>query len=246
MVSGMLLELVEGGARRQRTPALPRPPSCFLRAVSHNRKRVHEASAGLFRSQEFPLWKLRGALGAGGGRPQDRPSHRSHSGSVWASPARGVIPGPPLPHPAWPCPLWAAVEALGWGIPALQGGRAHATACCSINFSPRSAEPVATRGRACMRGQWVSFFPGQPWARVLRAQQPGTLTSACFWQPSGPGGGHTSPSGAGGQAASRAGVVWWLAVGLGLFARRVRVSFCTETFSVDEMRSCRASLGGTD
>lgn len=62
---------------------------------------------------------------------------------------------PPLPPPAWLCPLWAAVEALGWGIPALQGERVHATACGSLNFSPRSAEPVATRGRAC----GVSGFP---------------------------------------------------------------------------------------
>lgn len=132
MVSGMLLELVEGGARRQRTPALPRPPSCFLRAVSHNRKRVHEASAGLFRSQEFPLWKLRGALGAGGGRPQDRPSHRSHSGSVWASPARGVIPGVPpcLPQPgrALCGPQWKP-----WG-----GG---SQPCRESEFTPPPAAP---------------------------------------------------------------------------------------------------------
>lgn len=243
-MAGMLLELVVVvGAHRQRTPALPHPPSCFLRAVSHNRKRVHEASAGLFRSQEFPLRKLRGALRAGGGRPEDWPSYRSHSGSVWASPARGVIPGPPLSPPAWPCPLWAEVEAPGWGIPALQG-----RVSSRHRLQLRQLLPSQCRARGhpgpCVHVGSVGFLffwaalgscPACAAARhadlgvFLAAQRAGRRA-------------HLAER----EGRLRAGLAWRLAVGLGLFARRVRVSFCTETFSVDEMRSCRASLGGTD
>lgn len=82
-----------------------------------------------------------GAAGHGTGRATAA-TRTARVGESWP----GGDPRPPL---AWPCPPWAAVEAPEWGIPALQGERVHATACSSVNFSPRSAEPVATRGCAC-------------------------------------------------------------------------------------------------
>lgn len=90
-------------------PALPRPSNGFIRAVSHNRKRVHEASARLFRSQEFPLSgnsgeRLEpgsGARGAGGASAAPR-ARRGPGGGASPAALRFPPPAPPWHSPPFP------------------------------------------------------------------------------------------------------------------------------------------------
>lgn len=105
----------------------------------------------------------------------------------------------------------------------------------SLNFSPSSWAPFAPRGHIC------AHSVGQPSARVCagrsRAYQPRGV-----WEPTGA----NAPRGTQGQVES--GVCVAARVGRGCLQLLCAcvLPFVLETSSVGEMRSWRASLGGTD
>lgn len=142
---------------------LPRPSNGFIRAVSLNRKRVHQASTRLFRSQESPLWELRGALGAGVRRPRGRGSRRSPSGSGAGAPERRGVPGSEgaFLSAAVPCSLFPrlAVETprWRWRFPAPRRGGVSFRRCLQIpSTSLLAAQRPSPHGAMRVLAAWGS------------------------------------------------------------------------------------------
>lgn len=205
---------------------MPRPSNGFIRAVSLNRKRVHPASTRLFRSQESPLWKLRGALGARVKRPRGRGSRRSPLGSA-REPSSALL-----------CPTvfpWLAVETPRWRFPTPRRGR--------VSFRRRRLQIPSTSLLAAQRPSPHGAIPVLAvLGSCLCTQKLGLPTSGGFGSPWG----HTDLVGhrVRVRGVSALGLEWVRVICSSCVC--VCASFCTEMSSVDEMRSWRASLGGTD
>lgn len=166
-------------------PALPRPSNGFIRAVSHNRKRVHEASARLFRSQEFPLSgnsgeRLEpgsGARGAGGASAAPR-ARRGPGGGASPAALRFPPPAPPWYSPPFPvgCSGNPAAEVPGPAGRASFRGRRRVPSASP----PPAAHRPSPHGAACV----CVHGAGQPSA--LCRQKPGVLGfGGCMWKPTG-------------------------------------------------------------
>lgn len=155
--------------------------------------------------------------------------------------------------PAAGCPRWlsAPPPASPWHPPAFprvavdapqrrflapRGGQVSAAAFGSRQLLPQ------WRGDLHPTGPSVPSQRGAALCSCPHTQKPGVPAPGC----SEAHGGHAHLMGAPGQAESE--VCVGARVDWGLFAAPVcaLASFCTETSSVDEMRSWRASLGGTD
>lgn len=152
------------GAACFRPPALPRPFNGFIRAVSHNRKRVHEASARLFCSQESPLSgnsEERLELGSGGrgaGEATAAPWARgwqdpgsSRAGKPW----RQGVPGSSLPPPSPPVPppphsRGLMMETPRWRFPApWEGASFRGRLRVPSTSPPAAARRPSPHGAAC-------------------------------------------------------------------------------------------------
>ncbi|KAM9567404.1 uncharacterized protein ACIB01_005011 [Guaruba guarouba] len=221
------------GAVRLGPPVLPRPSFGFLRAVSRSRKRVHEASARIFRSQEFLLVgnseeRLEPGLCGRGVRG---------TGTPWGWPAgRGVPSGggsPAAVHLPWPrrgSPFpGAAGETQRQRFPSPRGERLSAVTFRSHQLHRRHLRP-----HGATTGVFTTW--GSPRPVSVHAKAERTCLAAC-----GSPWGHACLLGA--RASMEQGLCGgW--VGRGLFAAPASVcaSFCTEASSVVDEMSCNRGV----